>query len=69
MMLKGAEMEEIESREMFKFGTRYRVLPKNFGIYDDEKVFDVEEVIVETDTLPFEDYLRARMNHLTFSVF
>lgn len=69
MMLKGAEMEEIESREMFKFGTRYRVLPKNFGIYDEEKVFDVEEVIVETDTLPFDDYLRARMNHLTFSVF
>lgn len=69
MMLKGAEMETVETREMFKFGTRYRVLPKNFGVYGDEKVVDVEEIIVATDTLPFEDYVTARKWHLTSSVF
>jgi radical SAM superfamily enzyme YgiQ (UPF0313 family) len=69
MMLKGAEMESLEAREMFKFDTRFRVLPKNFGIYDDAKVFDVEEIIVATDTLPFEDYVTCREWHLVSSVF
>ncbi|MGH9787054.1 MAG: B12-binding domain-containing radical SAM protein, partial [Terriglobia bacterium] len=33
MMLKGAEMETLESRREFGFDTRFRVLPKNFGVY------------------------------------
>lgn len=69
MMLKGAELESLESREMFKFGTRFRVLPKNYAVFEDEKVFDVEEIIVATDTLPFEDYITCRKWHLTSSVF
>jgi hypothetical protein len=69
MMLKGAEMETAECRDMFKFETRFRVLPKNFGVYGGEKVFDVEEIIVATDTLPFDDYITARKWHLVSSVF
>lgn len=69
MMLKGAEMETVESRELFQFDTRFRVLPKNFGVYGDEKVFDVEEIVVATDTLPFDDYIAARKWHLVSSVF
>ncbi|MBI4717864.1 MAG: radical SAM protein [Planctomycetes bacterium] len=69
MMLKGSEMEMVESRTQFQFDTRFRVLPKNFGVYDDEKVFDIEEIIVGTDTLSFDDYLEARKLHMTFSVF
>jgi hypothetical protein len=69
MMLKGAELESLESRDMFKFDTRFRVLPKNFGVYEDEKVFDVEEIIVATDTLPFSDYITCRKWHLVSSVF
>lgn len=69
MMLRGSEMETLEVREMFKFDTRFRVLPKNFGVYEGEKVFDVEEIIVATDTLPFEDYITCRKWHLTSSVF
>ena len=69
MMLKGAELESLESRELFKFDTRFRVLPKNYGVYDSEKVFDVEEIIVATDTLPFEDYITCRKWHLVSSVF
>lgn len=69
MMLKGAEMEMVESRTLFKFDTRFRVLPKNYGVYGDEKVFDVEEIIVATDTLPFADYLTCRKWHLVSSVF
>ena len=69
MVLKGSEMESLESREMFKFTTRFRVLPKNFGIYDGKKVFDVEEIVVATDTLPFDDYITCREWHLVSSVF
>jgi radical SAM superfamily enzyme YgiQ (UPF0313 family) len=60
MMLKGSELETLESRELFSFVSRFRVLPKNFGIYGGRKVFDIEEIVVATDTLPFEDYVQAR---------
>ncbi|MCC6718782.1 MAG: radical SAM protein [Acetobacteraceae bacterium] len=69
MMLKGSEMEKLESRETFKFDTRFRVLPRNFGVYDDRRVFDTEEIVVATDTLPFEDYITCRKYHLVSSVF
>ena len=69
MLLKGSEMETFEARKTFGFVSRFRVLPKNFGIYGDEKVVDVEEIVVGTDTLPFEDYVKARKYHLNSSVY
>lgn len=69
MMLKGSEMEKLDSRDMFKFDTRYRVLPRNFGVFEGKRVFDVEEIIVATDTLSFDDYLTCRKYHLVSSVF
>jgi predicted CopG family antitoxin len=69
MLLKGSEMETVASREEFGFESRFRVLPKNFGVYGDEKVIDVEEIVVGTDTLPFDDYVTARKYHLNSSVF
>jgi radical SAM superfamily enzyme YgiQ (UPF0313 family) len=69
MMLKGSELETAESRAKYRFDSRFRVLPKNYGVYAGEKVFDVDEIVVATDTLSFEDYLEARRFALTFSVF
>jgi len=69
MMLKGSELETLESRRTFRFDTRFRVLPKNFGIYGEEKVFDVEEIVVATDTMSFEDYLQARKYALVSAAF
>jgi hypothetical protein len=69
MVLKGSEMETLEVRRMFGFDTRFRVLPRNFGIIDGRKVFDVEEIVVATDTLSFEDYVTCRKWHLVSSVF
>jgi hypothetical protein len=54
---------------MFAFDSRFRVLPKNFGIYGGTKVLDAEEVVVATDTLTFDDYLYARKYALAISVF
>ena len=57
MMLKGSELETEESRTKYSFDTRFRVLPKNYGIYADTPVFDFDEIVVATDTLSFSDYL------------
>ncbi len=69
MMLKGSELETEASRRKYHFDTRFRVLPKNYGIYACEKVFDCDEIVVATDTLSFDDYLRARTYSLTMSIF
>lgn len=69
MMLKGSELETVESRRKYRFDTRFRVLPKNYGEYAGEKVFDVDEIVVATDTLSFDDYLQARVFALTCSIF
>ncbi len=69
MLLKGSELESMESRSMFEFQSMYRVLPKNFGVYGDERVFDVEEVVVSTDTLSFEGYVKARKHALVSVAF
>jgi len=68
MMLKGSELEKLESRLKYDFTTRFRVLPKNFGVYGGEKLFDVDEIIVATDSLPFEHYVEARIYHVATSL-
>jgi radical SAM superfamily enzyme YgiQ (UPF0313 family) len=69
MLLKGTDLESLETRRDYAFDTRYRVLPKNFGIYDGDKVFDIEEISVASNTMSFEDYLECRTYHLGLSVF
>jgi hypothetical protein len=69
MMLKGSEIETIDSRRNHGFETRFRVLPKNYGEYGGEKVIDVDEIAVATKTMSFDDYLEARKFALTFSIF
>ncbi|MEO8617014.1 MAG: radical SAM protein [Luteolibacter sp.] len=69
MLLKGSELETQESRDMFEFESMFRVLPKNYGVYGGERVFDVEEIVVATDTLSFEDYVKARKHALVSVAF
>ena len=69
MMLKGSELETLESRRRHRFDTRFRLLPKNYGVYGGDKVFDVDEIVVATGTMTFDDYLEARKVHLACSLF
>lgn len=69
MMLKGAEFESENERQKFGFKTKYRLVPKNLGIYFGEKVFDTDEIIVESKTLSFDDYLVSRKYHFIISLF
>jgi hypothetical protein len=69
MMLKGSELETVKCRTKYRFDTRFRVLPKNYGAYAGQRVFDCDEIVVATDTLSFEDYLEARRYAFVFSIF
>lgn len=74
MMLSGTDMATAETRDKYKMKTRYRVLPRCFGIYSfgDEKPIvsaEIEEVCVSTKDLPFEDYLSCRLLALTVEIF
>lgn len=69
MLLHGAEMATPESRKQFGLKTRYRMVARNIGNYTGEPVVEVEEMVVETDTFSFEDYLDARVFHLLLTIF
>ena len=40
--------------------SKYRILPKQFGEYDGEKVFEMERICVGTNTMSYESYLNCR---------
>lgn len=69
MLLHGAEMSTPESRKKFGLKTRYRVVARNIGNYTGEPVVEVEEMVVDTPTFPFADYLDARVFHLLLTIF
>ena len=69
MLLHGAEMATPESREKFGLRTNFRVVARNIGSYTGEPVIEVEEMVVDTPTFPFEDYLDARVFHLLLTIF
>ena len=69
MMLYGSELGRRHSRTKYSLGTRFRVLPRQFGEYRGKRVFDVEEVCVESDTMPFKAYCRSRRFSFIISLF
>lgn len=69
ILLKGSEMETTEARQKYKYNSKYRVLPKSYGQYGNDKVLEVEEIIVSSDSMNFDDYLTARTYHLAIGAF
>lgn len=69
ILLKGSEVESQESRDKYGFKTKFRLAIRGFGVYDDAPVFDLEEVVIETDDISFDDYINARMHHLAYILF
>jgi radical SAM superfamily enzyme YgiQ (UPF0313 family) len=60
MMLQGTEFKLPQYRKTFEYETKFRIVPLNFGEYENEKIFDYEEVGVGTKDLTFDDYLYIR---------
>jgi radical SAM superfamily enzyme YgiQ (UPF0313 family) len=73
MMLKGTGLDSEETESKYKFTTKYRVLPRCFGVYEfgSDKIISVEteKVCVATDTLSFDDYIECRCFALTIEIF
>jgi radical SAM superfamily enzyme YgiQ (UPF0313 family) len=60
MLLNGTEFKNTQYRKEFDIKGRFRIVPLNFGEYEGEKIFDFEEVGIQTKDMSFEDYLYLR---------
>lgn len=73
MMLPGAEIASLANRDRHKLQTKWRVLPRCFGLYEilgqQVAIAEVEEICVASETLSFEDYLACRALSLTVELF
>jgi len=70
MMLNGSEMATIKERKKWGFKTKFRVLPRDFTkLSNGKKIVEIEEVVVETKTLPYEDYVYCRKIALLIAIF
>ena len=69
MLLHGAPLSTPDSRERFGFRTRFRIVARNIGDYTGEPVVETEEMVVETPSFSFQDYLEARVFHLLLTIF
>jgi len=73
ILLPGTEANDDNSREKFKYQTRFRVLPRCFGHYplygENISVAEIHEVCVANSTMSHEDYLLCRDFDLSISIF
>lgn len=69
MNLQGAPTSSVETARQYAHVFRQRVVPRQYSIINGKKVFDTEEVIIGTKTMPFEDYLELRALYFTITVF
>ena len=68
MMLNGAEMNTPAERAKWKFKTKFRIIPRDFvKLRNGKKIMEIEEVIVGSNTLSFDEYVELRL--LAFSMY
>lgn len=62
MLLDGSEMATPNERKKWEFKTKFRILPGDFSkISNGRNVLEIEEVIVGSNSLTFEEYVELRM--------
>ena len=68
MLLSGTDMASQETRSKYDLITKFRVVPGGVGKYqlpgEDVKVAEIEEIIVGSKDMPFEDYVSCRVMNL-----
>lgn len=69
MLLHGAPLNNPDSRERWQFNTRFRVVARNIGNYTGVPIVETEEIVVETPTFSFADYLETRIFHLLLTIY
>jgi len=70
LMVKGSEMETTEQRKKWEFGTKFRVIPRDFTMLTNGRtIVEPEEVVITTSTMSFEDYVECRKIALMITIF
>ncbi len=73
MLLRGTDMATKATRERYGLVTKFRTIPGCVGIYNmfgqDHPISEIEEIIVGSNTLPFDDYLECRLMNLIVETF
>lgn len=68
MLLHGSELNIPQERKKWCFKTKFRILPRSFAkLQSGKKVMEIEEVVIGSNTLTFDDYVKIRL--LAFSIF
>ncbi len=60
MMLNGTEFKNPDFRKKYDYIGKFRIVPLNFGEYNNERIFDFEEVGISTKDMSFDEYLSLR---------
>jgi hypothetical protein len=69
MLLHGAPLCNPDSRKKFGFKTKFRVVARNIGNYTGNPVVETEEMVVETPTFSYQEYLECRVFHLLLTIY
>jgi hypothetical protein len=70
ILLHGAPLSNPDQRRRFKFRPHFRVVQRHLGDYGTgELVFEIEQMVAETPTFSFADYLEIRILHLLLVTF
>lgn len=61
MLLDGSEMATPEQRKKWNFKTKFRIIPRDFvKLKNGKKICEIEEIIVGSDVMSFDEYLELR---------
>jgi len=60
MSLRGTSIASRETAEQYGHVIKHRLVPRCFSNIDGDKLFETEEVVVGTKTMPYKDYLDLR---------
>lgn len=59
-LFNGIDLSTQANRKKYEYVTRFRLPERTFGVYDDEVVTEIEEVVVGSNSFDFDDYLKTR---------
>jgi len=66
MILPGSELYTPKERKKWGLQTKFRVLPRDFTVINGRKVVEIEECVISSNTLTFDEYVELRM--IAFSI-
>jgi hypothetical protein len=71
-MLPQTELNTPDTRNTYKMKTKYRLMPRSFGKYEilGKKfcAIESEEICIENNSLPFNDYVKCRELNMTVEI-